>query len=492
MVDRNNILRGTSIIFEAVECAEENCTKKTRIGSTYCYAHFKEQDDVSYGSLNDEISKKISMKYDPIKAADAQRWIEDVLKKKFKGTLYENLKTGHYLCEVLNAIKPKTVKKIYYGTQAFKNRENISKYLNSCVKLGMRDTDLFVTKDLYEGENMVVVIDNIFALSSLSRHPSINYKGPILVEAVYILRTKATLGQKVEAEAKLARHKKSLKAKRSLKMQKDIQKTMQMKMRKNFRPKSASFDLKPKKSKALCKIDDCTRKRHIGKDVCIDHYKAKDSISFGMQSDINKKIRARESRDEGTMEEVKEWIQAVLGEELKEETLQQSLKSGVILCRLINTIKPKRVKKVHKLNSAFKHRENISNYLKACKKLGQRPGDCFDVQDLYEGRNMVTVLNQILGLGGIARSMPEFKGPYIGVSGVNNDTRLDRYGRKSTCEGSAPFPLKMAPIPKASAQEEESEGETRFCSECGHEKEQPDAVFCESCGKKYDSDPDDY
>ena len=38
--------------------------------------------------------------------------------------------------------------------------------------------------------------------------------------------------------------------------------------------------------------------------------------------------------------EAKEWIEAVQGESLEGDTLHEALKSGVVLCNLINAIKP--------------------------------------------------------------------------------------------------------------------------------------------------------
>ena len=42
--------------------------------------------------------------------------------------------------------------------------------------------------------------------------------------------------------------------------------------------------------------------------------------------------------------EAREWIEAVLTGEKLEGTLQEALKSGVVLCNLLNTVKPDTVK----------------------------------------------------------------------------------------------------------------------------------------------------
>ena len=48
----------------------------------------------------------------------------------------------------------------------FKQRENINYFLNACRKLGMRESDLFNTADLFEKRNMTAVL---FSLDTLMR-----------------------------------------------------------------------------------------------------------------------------------------------------------------------------------------------------------------------------------------------------------------------------------------------------------------------------------
>ena len=48
---------------------------------------------------------------------------------------------------------------------------------------------------------------------------------------------------------------------------------------------------------------------------------------------------------------------------------------------------------------AFKMMENISNFLSACEVYGVTRNDLFQTVDLYEGQNMVQVVNGIHALG---------------------------------------------------------------------------------------------
>ena len=48
----------------------------------------------------------------------------------------------------------------------------------------------------------------------------------------------------------------------------------------------------------------------------------------------------------------------------------KSLKSGVLLCKVINVIQPGLIKKIDTRELALVHVENINNYLKACWTIG--------------------------------------------------------------------------------------------------------------------------
>ena len=68
-----------------------------------------------YG-LNREISERIKLKYDPTAEQEALHWISEILglpEPEVIGidgdTLYNFLKNGVYLCQLVNIIKPDTI-----------------------------------------------------------------------------------------------------------------------------------------------------------------------------------------------------------------------------------------------------------------------------------------------------------------------------------------------------------------------------------------------
>ena len=120
--------------------------------------------------------------------------------------------------------------------------------------------------------------------------------------------------------------------------------------------------------------------------------------------------------------EARAWIEAVTGESLGEGTFQEQLKSGVALCNLVRAIKPEIIKPPSKMSAPFKQMENIGNYLAACTKLGLAAHDSFQTVDLFEGKNMGSVVIQLHRLGGLAQKIG-YSGPALGIKGTEANVR---------------------------------------------------------------------
>jgi len=135
--------------------------------------------------LTAELDKKKAGKFDADRANEAIAWLAEVLKYKDASdpdiaTLVEvatmedvckTLKDGRVLCKVINILYPGTIKKINKidnpnsPFKKSKENENISNYLKACEeKAGCQKGDLFQTVDLYECDNIPVVVDGIYSL----------------------------------------------------------------------------------------------------------------------------------------------------------------------------------------------------------------------------------------------------------------------------------------------------------------------------------------
>lgn len=96
--------------------------------------------------------------------------------------------------------------------------------------------------------------------------------------------------------------------------------------------------------------------------------------------------------------EVRAWIEDVLGERLPAGDLLDALKDGTVLCRLVNLAIPSPGVKFKKSAMPFIQMENISHFLRACEQppLNMPAHDRFLTVDLYESKDPAQVL-QCLG-----------------------------------------------------------------------------------------------
>jgi len=127
-----------------------------------------------------------------------------------------------------------------------------------------------------------------------------------------------------------------------------------------------------------------------------------------------------------------DWIQAVTGVDMLSKTRDNQvadhidfadcLKDGVALCTLINALQPGSVKKVNTMSAPFKQRENLEQFLTACQNYGLKGHDLFQVSDLYERKNLYTVVNCLHALGGLAQKKG-YSGPVIGAKVANENPR---------------------------------------------------------------------
>jgi hypothetical protein len=116
-----------------------------------------------------------------------------------------------------------------------------------------------------------------------------------------------------------------------------------------------------------------------------------------LDQDLAKK--RSEQYDNDNEKEVRGWISTILGEELPtDQSFQEILKNGVILCKLANKIEPGIIRKINTSKMPFMQMENISAYLNALKKFGVPAHETFQTIDLYENKNMLQVLNSFFAL----------------------------------------------------------------------------------------------
>lgn len=82
------------------------------------------------------------------------------------------------------------------------------------------------------------------------------------------------------------------------------------------------------------------------------------------------------------------------------------LRDGVILCRVINTLKPGSVGKIQKPWTKDNQRANIQSFLEAARSYGVPDDKLFSVEDLHEKTGIPNVIKTMIFLGK-AVSTPE-------------------------------------------------------------------------------------
>ncbi|CAK8687929.1 myophilin-like [Clavelina lepadiformis] len=134
---------------------------------------------------------------------------------------------------------------------------------------------------------------------------------------------------------------------------------------------------------------------------------ANKGYAYGLSAQVAQKIAGK--RDAGKENEAKEWIETITETQFDGGlSYEANMKNGVILCKLINKIAPKSVKKISDSSKPFNQMENINNFLTSCRKYGVDKGDLFQTVDLYEASNIPAVTATLFSLGRICQTKPEW------------------------------------------------------------------------------------
>ena len=163
----------------SVRCIVSGCVYPRHYGKQYCLEHFKSQGDVVYG-LDAELKQKKEGKYDVQKEREVRAWIEAVVGIRFPSSdFHASMKSGVILCQLANKIRPGIVGSISNSQMPFPQRENITAFVNAMKQLGVRESNVFVSQDLFEGDNIPLVIDSLYAFAGVCQKVP-GFRGPYL------------------------------------------------------------------------------------------------------------------------------------------------------------------------------------------------------------------------------------------------------------------------------------------------------------------------
>uniref|UniRef100_A0A6B2LBR8 Calponin-homology (CH) domain-containing protein n=1 Tax=Arcella intermedia TaxID=1963864 RepID=A0A6B2LBR8_9EUKA len=121
------------------------------------------------------------------------------------------------------------------------------------------------------------------------------------------------------------------------------------------------------------------------------------------------------------------------------------MKSGRTLCKLANKLQRGIIKKINKGKNSVMERENLANFRQACKMLGLKDHDIFDVNDLYKQEDLGAVINTIHALSRIMENCPTYKGKLIKGRGAQISELVPSIPEESELDKSGDSPQVSAP-----------------------------------------------
>ncbi|KAA0722039.1 Calponin-1 Calponin, smooth muscle [Triplophysa tibetana] len=107
--------------------------------------------------------------------------------------------------------------------------------------------------------------------------------------------------------------------------------------------------------------------------------------------------------DPQTDDPLRIWIYEVTGRAIP-DNFMEGLKDGVLLCELINKIKPGSVPAINHSTLNWHKLENIAQFVRAIGEYGLKPHDIFEATDLFEDMNHTQVQSTLVALAGMAKT----------------------------------------------------------------------------------------
>jgi hypothetical protein len=138
--------------------------------------HSRKVSSEAVGGLDADLKAREAAKRDVGLEGQAIGFLE-ALTGAAVSDLLRDLKDGVILCNAINAISPKAVRRVNTSKMPFKQMENISNFIKACRALGVPEYALFTTPDLYDGKSVVNVTNGIIALGSKAQSLP-GYSGP--------------------------------------------------------------------------------------------------------------------------------------------------------------------------------------------------------------------------------------------------------------------------------------------------------------------------
>jgi len=330
----------------------------------------------AYG-LDADLKAKADAKYDTALEKEVTDWISAVTGQAKDGPVGEWLHDGKVLCALANAIKPGSIKKVNTMNAPFKQRENITYFQKFMRDNGMAEAGMFGTDDLYDQKNMGSFITAVNTFGGVIQTTIPEFTGP-------------KLGVAVTAEVQ-------------------------------DKKRASGVATQCGGLAGVMEVQKLTQgKREVagGTNAGVKDGSMATADAAGLDGDLAAKKAAK--YDPQVEAAVVGWIEAITGES-KTGTAHEWLKSGQVLCRLANKIKPGAVKDINTMATPFKERENITHFQKAMREAGVPETQLFGTDDLYEANDLGTFMRSVVNYGGaVQTSNPSLPKLGAAVSHIND------------------------------------------------------------------------
>jgi len=274
----------------------------------------------------------------------------------------------------------------------FKKMENITSFTDACRMLGVNESSMFATPDLYEEKNMGSVINCIYTFGGVIQSTVPDFTGP-------------KLGIMINAQVK------------------DGARSKQM------ATQTGGFAGTLDQQSAVSHARDvtfgagknATHNRHDGQPVQTPE-NAGGPVQlltgeelYGLDKELKAKIDSKYDAD--LDHSICDWIEQVTRSQKGDQSTAEWLKDGQVLCNLANCLKPKSISNITTSKMPFKQMENIKEFIGFARDLGMAESSLFSTLDLFEEKNMPVVLMALYNLGGTVQvKVPEFPGPHLGTA----------------------------------------------------------------------------
>uniref|UniRef100_M4BX42 Calponin-homology (CH) domain-containing protein n=1 Tax=Hyaloperonospora arabidopsidis (strain Emoy2) TaxID=559515 RepID=M4BX42_HYAAE len=391
--------------------------------------------------LDAELARKAAERYDYDMENESRAWLEAISEMQIGDDFGEGLRDGVLLCTVANRIHPGVVKRMETKSKMpFKLMENVSSFIKACRVMGVSEFDLFETVDLFERKDLGNVVRCIFALGRAVQRNYPKFEGPTLGVKESSKNQRSFTSDQL-ADGKNIPAQQTLGSFRTMKRQ-TTSYTNNVMLGADA-AQSAYRAPPPPPPPSAEKIEQLSRFRKAdqltmfnsqptGKVPPFKRALSKEEVAATvaeLSDDMDKaglgdkKVflsrpvlnRMADSAGPTAEEEAQGWIEAVLGEKFL-ASFGDSLKDGVMLCTVMNKIKPGLIPRIQTSPTPFKQMENVSNFVRACRTIGVAEFDLFETVDLYNQTNLAQVAQCIHALGRtIQKTMPAYDGPRLGV-----------------------------------------------------------------------------